>query len=219
MAFGDYSIEVDRFFRECEAQQGNDIAETEALLRQLENDLCLSVEAAGTATKQLLKASVEVRNLQEKLNEEQKLLEAAKSEHERVLEHVDALKCTLSKKEKLLEHHREAVDLLKTRHTDFYEAYKERIDIVRDWAGFRICPRSGNEIKFAFTLIDPEQPSEEYSFVLALEDGNYRAIESNPVVPQFPDLVDDLNRHQRLGQLVKTMRQLFCNRHVAHHGD
>lgn len=89
--------------------------------------------------------------------------------------------------------------------------YKEQIEEAVSWynrvLGFRI--ECGHGVKFIFTNIRPENPNEEYSFVIRHENETYNLLKCDPHLSGTKELVNELNKSNGLFQFVRTMRGRF----------
>ncbi|XP_073295300.1 kinetochore protein SPC25 homolog [Primulina huaijiensis] len=107
------------------------------------------------------------------------------------------------------------------RQSEALTAYKEKLnqnsehrDQIEDaisWynkvLGFRI--ECGRGVKFVFTNINPENPNEEYSFVVRHENERYTMLDCDPPLTDTKDLVSELNNSNGLFKFVRTMRVKF----------
>lgn len=88
---------------------------------------------------------------------------------------------------------------------------KEQIEEAISWynrvLGFRI--ECGNGVKFIFTNIRPENPNEEYSFVIRHENETYYLLKCSPHLSGTKELVNELNKSNGLFKFVRTMRERF----------
>ncbi|KAH6809447.1 hypothetical protein C2S51_027230 [Perilla frutescens var. frutescens] len=89
--------------------------------------------------------------------------------------------------------------------------YKEQIEEAVSWynrvLGFRI--ECGHGVKFIFTNIRPENPNEEYSFVIRHENETYKLLKCDPHLSGTKELVNELNKSNGLFQFVRAMRERF----------
>ncbi|XP_051123401.1 kinetochore protein SPC25 homolog [Andrographis paniculata] len=78
------------------------------------------------------------------------------------------------------------------------------------------CIETGHGVKFIFTNINPENPKEEYSFVVRHENEMYTLLDCDPHLSNTKELVNDLNKTNGLFKFVRTMREKFQD--AAAHG-
>ncbi|KAL2515287.1 Kinetochore-Ndc80 complex [Forsythia ovata] len=96
--------------------------------------------------------------------------------------------------------------------------HKEQIEEAISWynkvLGFRI--ECGHGVKFIFTNINPENPNEQYSFVIRHENEIYTLLDCNPPLNGTRDLISELNKSNGLFKFVRNMREKF--QEIAAHG-
>ncbi|KAG6386556.1 hypothetical protein SASPL_151722 [Salvia splendens] len=89
--------------------------------------------------------------------------------------------------------------------------YNDQIEEAISWykrvLGFRI--ECGHGVKFIFTNIRPENPNEEYSFVIRHENETYSLLKCDPYLSGTKELVNELNKGNGLFKFVRTMRARF----------
>ncbi|KAI3454454.1 hypothetical protein Pfo_011117 [Paulownia fortunei] len=89
--------------------------------------------------------------------------------------------------------------------------HREQIDEAISWynrvLGFRI--ECGHGVKFIFTNISPENPNEEYSFIIRHENEIYTLLNCDPHLSDTKELVNELNKTNGLFKFVRTMREKF----------
>ncbi|GAB4842642.1 hypothetical protein Ancab_012615 [Ancistrocladus abbreviatus] len=73
--------------------------------------------------------------------------------------------------------------------------------------GFRI--EGGHGVKFAFTNINKECPSEEYFFTIRHANDTYTLLDCNPQLDDIKELVHDLNKTNGLFGFVRQIREKF----------
>ncbi|KAL1568243.1 kinetochore protein SPC25 isoform X2 [Salvia divinorum] len=112
----------------------------------------------------------------------------------------------------IISHQSEALTACKEKSgSDLNGEYKEQIEEAISWyksvLGFRI--ECGHGVKFIFTNIRPENPNEEYSFIIRHENETYNLLKCDPYLSGTKELVDELNKSNGLFKFVRTMRARF----------
>ncbi|XP_073128343.1 kinetochore protein SPC25 homolog [Henckelia pumila] len=104
----------------------------------------------------------------------------------------------------------EALTAFKEKLNQKFE-HKEQIEDAISWynkvLGFRV--ECGRGVKFIFTKINPENPNNEYSFVVRHENERYTLLDCVPPLAETKELVSELNNSNGLFKFVRTMREKF----------
>ncbi|KAL8465548.1 hypothetical protein ACS0TY_034874 [Phlomoides rotata] len=140
-----------------------------------------------------------------------------------MLESISAVKARVQELKGLVKDQRERKDQYATIMSQQYEALtacKEKCDQNREnkareevfsWynrvLGFRI--ECGHGVKFLFTNINPENPNEEYFFIIRHANDTYTLLDCNPHLSDTKKLVAELNMSNGLFKFVRTMREKF----------
>ncbi|KAK6148332.1 hypothetical protein DH2020_019244 [Rehmannia glutinosa] len=153
-----------------------------------------------------------------------------------MMESISAMKSRVEELKGLVEDQRERKDeyaAIISQHTEALTAYKEKctqniehreqIEEAISWynrvLGFRI--ECGHGVKFIFTNISPENPNQEYSFIIRHENEIYSLLDCDPHLNDTKELVSELNKSNGLFKFVRTMRQKFqeaAARGISPHG-
>ncbi|XP_042040503.1 kinetochore protein SPC25 homolog isoform X2 [Salvia splendens] len=110
----------------------------------------------------------------------------------------------------IISHQSEALTICKEKSGQ-KGGYNEQIEEAISWykrvLGFRI--ECGHGVKFIFTNIRPENPNEEYSFIIRHENETYSLLKCDPYLSGTKELVNELNKSNGLFKFVRTMREKF----------
>eukprot|EP00002_Diphylleia_rotans_P039731 TRINITY_DN9287_c0_g1_i1.p1 TRINITY_DN9287_c0_g1~~TRINITY_DN9287_c0_g1_i1.p1 ORF type:complete len:232 (+),score=71.53 TRINITY_DN9287_c0_g1_i1:53-748(+) len=79
----------------------------------------------------------------------------------------------------------------------------------RQQLGMQIDRRGDDQLQFAFTNIDPRQPSRAFWFVVLLDEQNYQVTQCEPRIPEIGQLVATLNETNNFAAFLAEARESF----------
>lgn len=102
----------------------------------------------------------------------------------------------------------------KTREEEKLRHSRKELEDFQNYLGLQIIPLPNNQTRFDFRQIDPKAPSENVcSFVVDVNQEQYRVLACTPSIPDLGKLVDDLNQHRDFYRFLKLCRQRFVAIH------